>query len=304
MTEESLYIVDNFRMETAEGRVAEPSDVADVPRRLPETSAVGVTTRSLGKNGAYELRVAQGGRGVSSAVLASVAQHGGEPGSHVVRAAGGLSPSVSNGTSPIRDRADRSKQQRGRARAHRSAPSTVDESPAADATALSTGPMRARPIPGTTASVRKWDYEDVVALYRRRHVLRHCGMEVLSDDGRSVFVAFRHPPVLDDVFFALLKRCPHVLRELSDADGHGLVAGTGRSGGGSVLDVLGVAQAVAARIAPSDLYASLTTRTLKQLSSRWQAGDVSNFEYLMALNALAGRTFSDLTQYPVRPTWC
>ena len=30
-------------------------------------------------------------------------------------------------------------------------------------------------------------------------------------------------------------------------------------------------------------------------------GALSNFEYLMRLNALAGRTYSDLTQYPVLP---
>ena len=33
----------------------------------------------------------------------------------------------------------------------------------------------------------------------------------------------------------------------------------------------------------------------------WQMGALSNFEYLMRLNTLAGRTYSDLTQYPVMP---
>lgn len=56
----------------------------------------------------------------------------------------------------------------------------------------------------------------------------------------------------------------------------------------------------------------------KQLTSRWCSGQMSNFEYLMSLNTLAGarahlircfkltgsvpgRTFNDLTQYPVFP---
>ena len=34
---------------------------------------------------------------------------------------------------------------------------------------------------------------------------------------------------------------------------------------------------------------------------QWQMGALSNFEYLMRLNSLAGRTYSDLTQYPVMP---
>ena len=33
----------------------------------------------------------------------------------------------------------------------------------------------------------------------------------------------------------------------------------------------------------------------------WQMGEITNFEYLMELNKLAGRTFNDLMQYPVFP---
>lgn len=36
-------------------------------------------------------------------------------------------------------------------------------------------------------------------------------------------------------------------------------------------------------------------------SKRWQNGEISNFQYLMHLNTLAGRGYSDLTQYPVFP---
>jgi len=38
-----------------------------------------------------------------------------------------------------------------------------------------------------------------------------------------------------------------------------------------------------------------------ELTKRWQRGRVTNFEYLMHLNTLAGRSFNDLTQYPVFP---
>lgn len=33
----------------------------------------------------------------------------------------------------------------------------------------------------------------------------------------------------------------------------------------------------------------------------WQRGRISNFDYLMFLNREAGRSFMDLTQYPVFP---
>lgn len=41
--------------------------------------------------------------------------------------------------------------------------------------------------------------------------------------------------------------------------------------------------------------------TAKSFSKRWQSGEISNFQYLMHLNTLAGRGYSDLTQYPVFP---
>ena len=37
------------------------------------------------------------------------------------------------------------------------------------------------------------------------------------------------------------------------------------------------------------------------LKEKWQTGEISNFDYIMHLNMLAGRSFNDLTQYPVFP---
>lgn len=34
---------------------------------------------------------------------------------------------------------------------------------------------------------------------------------------------------------------------------------------------------------------------------KWQRREISNFDYLMYLNTVAGRTYSDLNQYPVYP---
>ncbi|XP_063160442.1 WD repeat- and FYVE domain-containing protein 4 [Candoia aspera] len=39
----------------------------------------------------------------------------------------------------------------------------------------------------------------------------------------------------------------------------------------------------------------------KSMLLKWQKREISNFEYLMYLNTLAGRTYSDLMQYPVFP---
>ena len=39
----------------------------------------------------------------------------------------------------------------------------------------------------------------------------------------------------------------------------------------------------------------------RQVTERWRRRDMSNFDYLMHLNSIAGRTYNDLSQYPVFP---
>ncbi|EFA75292.1 BEACH domain-containing protein [Heterostelium album PN500] len=41
--------------------------------------------------------------------------------------------------------------------------------------------------------------------------------------------------------------------------------------------------------------------TLKKATTEWQQRRMCNFDYLMVLNTIAGRTYNDLTQYPVFP---
>ena len=47
------------------------------------------------------------------------------------------------------------------------------------------------------------------------------------------------------------------------------------------------------------LFSSLMGET--SVTQRWVRGEISNFQYLMALNTLAGRSYNDLMQYPVFP---
>lgn len=47
--------------------------------------------------------------------------------------------------------------------------------------------------------------------------------------------------------------------------------------------------------------AALAGNSLSEMTAAWINGEVTNFEYLMHLNTLAGRSFSDWTQYPVFP---
>ena len=46
---------------------------------------------------------------------------------------------------------------------------------------------------------------------------------------------------------------------------------------------------------------SHTAEKLTTWQEKWQRGEITNFQYIMSLNTIAGRSFNDLTQYPVFP---
>eukprot|EP01061_Rhynchopus_euleeides_P023171 TRINITY_DN37724_c0_g1_i2.p1 TRINITY_DN37724_c0_g1~~TRINITY_DN37724_c0_g1_i2.p1 ORF type:complete len:1372 (+),score=598.18 TRINITY_DN37724_c0_g1_i2:35-4150(+) len=46
---------------------------------------------------------------------------------------------------------------------------------------------------------------------------------------------------------------------------------------------------------------SHTAEKLTTWQEKWQRGEITNFQYIMSLNTMAGRSFNDLTQYPVFP---
>lgn len=38
-----------------------------------------------------------------------------------------------------------------------------------------------------------------------------------------------------------------------------------------------------------------------RLTDQWRERQISNFQYIMALNVIAGRSYNDISQYPVFP---
>lgn len=49
------------------------------------------------------------------------------------------------------------------------------------------------------------------------------------------------------------------------------------------------------------IYKNYDFNVLKALTSLWENGRISNYTYLISINIISGRTFSDLSQYPVFP---
>lgn len=118
-----------------------------------------------------------------------------------------------------------------------------------------------------SASCRRWLYEDIKEARFMRFLIEDNAIEVFMRNGHSAFLVF-----LNKDHVSAYKRLCTVVSSLK-----------GR----------GVAEVIAnARKTPVVEKAALV---------KWQKGEISNFEYLMHLNTLAGRTYNDLMQYPVFP---
>eukprot|EP00281_Chroomonas_sp_CCMP1168_P015187 CAMPEP_0206212506 /NCGR_PEP_ID=MMETSP0047_2-20121206/605_1 /ASSEMBLY_ACC=CAM_ASM_000192 /TAXON_ID=195065 /ORGANISM="Chroomonas mesostigmatica_cf, Strain CCMP1168" /LENGTH=352 /DNA_ID=CAMNT_0053634553 /DNA_START=1 /DNA_END=1056 /DNA_ORIENTATION=- len=111
-----------------------------------------------------------------------------------------------------------------------------------------------------------------------------------------IFHKSEREAVLDAMTTARLGALERVQAQMPEGDGKGLLSLMGEAD----LDLTDAAQT-------SELAAGRWTgrqtqeRLLKNISRRWQAGEISNLQYLMHLNTLAGRSYNDLTQYPVFP---
>lgn len=117
------------------------------------------------------------------------------------------------------------------------------------------------------SSCRRWLYEDIKDARFMRYLLEDNALEIFMKSGLSAFLVFLNK----DHVNAYKKLCLAV----------------------PSLKGRGVAEVIAnARKAPV---------VEKTALLKWQRGEISNFEYLMHLNTLAGRTYNDLMQYPVFP---
>ncbi|GAA5834941.1 hypothetical protein JCM9279_007151 [Rhodotorula babjevae] len=125
-------------------------------------------------------------------------------------------------------------------------------------------------------AARRWTWTDLAEVHERRFLFRNCALELFFADGHGVFLTFsrdRQAEALVD----LADRCPHAVAS-------GSLSFTDPSFGGKLGDAL------------------LGQRTkLERMTKRWEQRQISNFEYLMFLNTSSGRSYYDLTCYPVMP---
>ncbi|KAF3447262.1 hypothetical protein FNV43_RR12442 [Rhamnella rubrinervis] len=123
---------------------------------------------------------------------------------------------------------------------------------------------------------RRWNIGKVKAVHWTRYLLRYTAIEIFFSDSVSpIFLNFASQKDAKDIGTLIVATRNEYL----------FPKGTNK-------DKSGVISFVDRRVA---LEMAETAR------ESWKRRDITNFEYLMILNTLAGRSYNDLTQYPVFP---
>jgi hypothetical protein len=155
-----------------------------------------------------------------------------------------------------------------------------------------------RMIAGREASERKpqeyetrsWKWTDLVSVSKRRFLFRDVALEIFFTDGSSYLLTLISSKARDSLCSQLANKAPQV---------------TGNAGHSRPEDIWRFEALRSSDDAPQSLgskFASVFGHSpVYPATRKWVKGEISNFHYLMLINTLAGRTFNDLTQYPVFP---
>jgi hypothetical protein len=139
-------------------------------------------------------------------------------------------------------------------------------------------------------TARYWKWGEVISISKRRFLFRDVAIEVFFDDGRSYLLTAIDPTTRNDLHSKLLARAPHVNKPeiLAHSENSWRLE--------SLRNPEEAPQTFGSKFANV-----FTSSSFNPATKRWMKGEISNFHYLMLVNTLAGRTFNDLTQYPIFP---
>ncbi|XP_065544516.1 lipopolysaccharide-responsive and beige-like anchor protein isoform X1 [Lathamus discolor] len=116
----------------------------------------------------------------------------------------------------------------------------------------------------------KWLFSEIRSIFSRRYLLQNTALEIFM--ANRVGVMFNFPDQ------ATIKKVVNCLPRVG------------------IGTIFGLPQTRRISLAsPRQIFKA------SNMTQRWQHREISNFEYLMFLNTIAGRTYNDLNQYPVFP---
>ena len=118
-------------------------------------------------------------------------------------------------------------------------------------------------------------FDEIFAVYKRRYQLRQIALEFFDSHRSSVLIAFDSVADRENLLAMVLKT--PLPNSIFNSNKQMLQSGS------------------------SINYKKFMSNLRAKITNRWVNGRMTNFEYLMYLNTFAGRTYNDLTQYPVFP---
>ena len=117
---------------------------------------------------------------------------------------------------------------------------------------------------------KRLSYQELFAVYRRRYQLQQIALEFYDSHSNGTFIAFSSNKEREEVLNVLLH---------SSLPNSIFSSGPGTS--------------------PN--YDKFMKSLRSKITNQWVQGKMTNFDFLMHLNSFAGRSYNDLTQYPVFP---
>lgn len=139
---------------------------------------------------------------------------------------------------------------------------------------------------------RSWRWHDVISISKRRYIFRDVAIEIFFTDGRSYLLTAMNSPLRDEIYAKLMAKAAHTVaaNQLPNPEDAWRLESVKIFDEGPQTTVFGAKFGSIFNASPWN-----------PIMRRWQRGEMSNFHYLMMVNTMAGRTFNDLTQYPVFP---
>lgn len=121
------------------------------------------------------------------------------------------------------------------------------------------------------------EFKDIRSIFKRRHQLKKSALELTDKFGASFLFSCKTEREMEDVL-RIFMESPMPSNFLHRSEGLANLP-------------LGIKSS----------YETITARYLNVATKLWIRGEMTNFDYLMTLNIASGRSFEDLTSYPVFP---
>ncbi|GAV29795.1 hypothetical protein PMKS-003299 [Pichia membranifaciens] len=147
---------------------------------------------------------------------------------------------------------------------------------------------------------KSWSITDLVSVSKRKFLLRDVGFELFFSNGSSVLLTCINSNKRNSIFNKITSYITSKLEDtnldealkLASRQKIKTVKSSNRGSSGTENNGFNIVESILS--GSSDIASS-------DITAKWCNGELSNFQYLMLLNTIAGRTFNDMTQYPVFP---